>query len=127
MGHTLEDSINTQLDNYQLELKCCYCGVNFSADLTRFNRVKNKFNDYAEMDFYKRNVLLNELITLKNVFSVPCLLRTLLSLHQKENWSTIITLLCLLGPVNRTLYVNNRVVDIPEYIDQNIIRGFSRD
>lgn len=63
----LIDDITIAKTQYANILKLCYDGYSIASDLTKFNRVKARFSTYAELNFTKRTILLNELIILKNV------------------------------------------------------------
>ena len=123
----LIDDITISKSQYANILKLCYGGYSIAGDLAKFNRVKTRFSNYQDLDFTKRTILLNDLIILKNVFDIKCMVRVMLSILDTEHWSPFITLASLIEQLPDEMLIDGERTNIRQYVNMNHVREFTHD
>jgi len=91
----------------------------FDTDLKRFKYIKRLFNRYSETGKLSERLILNHLIVLFNVFTVPAALKMLELRIEPQHWSALKPYLIFLQTID-----NNQYTGIPQ--DMNVVNALRK-
>jgi len=119
-----EDFIET--DHH--ELRYCYSGFCYHNDVVKLGRCKTRIRDFDTLDLAKRNILLNDMIIVKNVFDPECILINILKDLDETSWPIVVTILYNISQIRtNTVCINNVNIDIACLRNDSLLLEFTND